>query len=163
WHRAVRLHEGHARALASGHRIASLGEKLIQRWKSSLLQELVNANSGVVDAKIIALAAIKGDKECVKIYNEITDYLCIGIRDIINVLNPEAIFIGGGISLAGDFFFNMINEKIPAYLFKSKFKVPIYPTTFGEQATLMGAISLVVNKILNFELDYQLNDGKVSS
>ncbi len=148
-------------ALASGHRIASLGEKLIQNKKSAILLELANANSGVVDAKIIALAAIKGDKECLKIYNEITEYLCIGIRDIVNILNPEAIFIGGGISFAGDFFFNLINEKIPAYLFKSKFKVPIYPATFGEHATLMGAISLVRNKILNFELEYQLNEEKV--
>ena len=88
-----------------------------------------------------------------EIYNKAIDYLCVGLSDLVTLLNPEAIFIGGGVSLSGDFFFNLLSSNIPKYLLSAKSKIPIIPSTFKEYATTMGAVALVLNEILDFKIE----------
>ena len=45
--------------------------------------------------------AVKGNKKAKKIYEEIGKYLGIGLATISNILNPEAIFFTGKISMSG--------------------------------------------------------------
>ncbi len=48
-------------------------------------------------AKEVGTAASKGDKSAVKSYREAAYYLGIGLANLMNVLNPEAIVVGGGV------------------------------------------------------------------
>jgi len=139
-------------ALASGHRIADLGKKALNVDDSETLNKLTGGNPGLITAEMVAKAAKMGDMPSLKIYNEITEYLCKGIGTIANLLNPEVIYLGGGISLNGKFLFDLVESKKSKYLLKSNAKLPILPSTFGEQATVMGAVSLVLEKIMNLEL-----------
>jgi len=98
-------------SLASGNRIAEMRINLIKQNPTGILATLADNKSTLIDAKLVAEAALKGDKEALQIFDTITDYICIGIGNIVNLLNPESVFIGGGISLSGDFFYKMINSK----------------------------------------------------
>ncbi len=80
------------------------------------------------------------------------EYFCKGIGIISNLLNPEAVYLGGGISLNGDFIFDLVQSKKSKYMLHTNTNMPILPTTFGEQATTIGAVSLVLRKILNLDL-----------
>jgi len=51
----------------------------------------------VVGAKEVGLAACSGDKAAIKSYREAAYYLGIGLANLMNILNPEAIVIGGGV------------------------------------------------------------------
>lgn len=139
-------------ALASGNRIAVMGAELIQQNPGGKLALLSENNATIVDAKMVTEAVIKGDEEARQIFEDITEYICLGIGDLVNLLNPESIFIGGGISLTGDFFYEMINDKKNKYLLKPNRDIVIKPATFGEHATTIGAVSLVLEKILNFKI-----------
>jgi len=139
-------------ALASGHRIASMGKMELDNKDAKLLKKLCENNQNIVTAEIVAKAAMAGDRASIKIFDEISDYLCKGIGTIANLLNPEIIYMGGGISLNGDFFFDLINSKISDYLLAPNANIKILPTTFGEQATCIGAVSLVLEKVMNLEL-----------
>lgn len=139
-------------ALASGNRIAELGVELIRQNPIGILSVLTENNPGLVDAKMVAAAAKQGDPEALKIFEQITEYICIGIGDLVNLLNPESVFIGGGISLIGDFFYEMINSKKNKYLLKPNIGITIKPAFFAEHATTIGAISLVLEMILNFDI-----------
>jgi glucokinase-like ROK family protein len=139
-------------ALASGHRIAALGRQEIQNGNAELLKKLCDGNPDLVTAELVARAAKKGDQASIKIYDEVTEYLCKGIGVIANLLSPEAIFIGGGISLSGKLFFDLIESKKSKYLLPPNADVQITPSTFGEQATSIGAVSLVLKKIMKLEL-----------
>lgn len=139
-------------ALASGLRIEELGKKELAENNSEILKDLCNGNPKLVSAEVIAKAAKMGDQPCVGIYSEVTEYLCKGIGTIANLLNPEIVYLGGGISLNGPFLFDMINSKKTKYLLTSNAKLPILPTTFGEHATVIGAVSLVLEKIMSLEL-----------
>lgn len=139
-------------ALASGHRIANLGKNIVLRNKSDMLKELSNNDINFVTAELVAKAAKKGDPECYRVFSDITEYLSQGIGVLANLFNPEVIFIGGGISLNGKFFFDLIEEKKLNYLLHPNKNVKILPVTFGEQATSIGAVALILEKIMNLEL-----------
>ena len=139
-------------AMASGLRIEELGKKALAENNSEILNNLCHRNPKLVSAEVIAKAAKIGDQACLSIYNEVTEYLCKGIGTIANLLNPEIIYLGGGISLNGPFLFDMINSKKTKYLLPSNSKLPIFPSTYGEHATAIGAVSLVLEKIMNLEL-----------
>lgn len=139
-------------ALASGHRIASLGKLALANNSSELLEELCMGNEGLITAELVAKAAKKGDAASIKIYDEVAEYLCKGIGTIANLLNPETVYVGGGISLSGDLLFDLIEKKKNKYLLPASAKVKIMPSTHGDQATSIGAVSLILEKILNLEL-----------
>ncbi len=138
-------------ALASGRRIAQLGQEAARNNPNNMLFELCGGNIHKIDAKLVALAATKGDAQAQRIYEDITAYIGIGIANIVNLLDPQHIFIGGGVSLSGDIFFKNISKAITKSLISPDKSIQISPTTFGENASLIGAFSLIANKILNFE------------
>ncbi|MEI7751945.1 MAG: ROK family protein [Candidatus Omnitrophota bacterium] len=51
----------------------------------------------VKGAKEVGLAASSGDKVAIESYRKAAYYLGIGLANLMNVLNPEAIVIGGGV------------------------------------------------------------------
>jgi glucokinase-like ROK family protein len=138
-------------ALASGRRIAQLGQATAERKKKGILYDLCEGDFSRIDAKVVAVAADNGDKEARSIYQEITSYLSIGIATLANLLDPQIIFIGGGVSLNGDIFFDNIRKSVKKYLISPEKSVKIAPVTFGENASVTGALSLITSKITNFE------------
>lgn len=138
-------------ALTSGRRIAQLGQEAAVRNKKGPLIDLCEGDISQINAKMVAMAAKQGDKEAKAIYQEITSYLSIGISTLANLLDPQIIFIGGGVSLNGEIFFDNINNSVKRYLISPNKSVKIAPVTFGENASLTGALSLITNKITNFE------------
>jgi glucokinase-like ROK family protein len=139
-------------ALASGHRIAALGKQEFENNNSDTLRELCNGNPSLITAELVAKAAKMGDESSLKIYNEVIEYFCKGIGIISNLLNPEVVYLGGGISLNGEFIFDLIQSKKSKYLLHPNTNMPIIPSTFGEQATTIGAVSLVLRRILTLDL-----------
>lgn len=146
-------------ALASGHRIASLGKELVKNGLSPVLKELCEGDTSQIDARMVGIAAQRNDINAAEIYNRSIDYLCVGLSDLVNLLDPETIFIGGGVSLSGDFFFNLLSRNISKHLLNAKSKIPIIPSTFKEYATAMGAVALVLNEILDFRIETETNEA----
>lgn len=139
-------------ALASGRRIAQLAQdEVAGETQTSILSELCGGDISKIDAKLVAQAAQKGDKAALKIFREITGYLGIAIGSLVNLLNPQIVYIGGGVSLNGDFVFDQIRASVKEYLLMPELELPILPATFNDNASLIGAFSLVANKVVNFE------------
>ncbi len=72
-------------------------EKLNSFPKSSIHIRLKNEK---LTSKLVFEEAIKKDKLALEVFNEISYYLGIGIANLINIFNPEAVIIGGGLSMA---------------------------------------------------------------
>ncbi len=141
-------------ALASGRRIAQLGQEAAGRKKEGPLLDLCERDISRIDAKLVASAALQGDEDAKKVYQEITTYLGIGIATLANLLDPQIIFIGGGVSFNGEIFFDNIRSAVKNYLISPEKSVKIMPVTFGDYSTLTGALSLISNRIINFEPIY---------
>jgi glucokinase-like ROK family protein len=143
--------KGCIEALASGRRIAEMGQERV--CDSLILNDLCNGDVKKIDAKLVAEAAKLGDIIAGEILDTAIGNLCIGIRNLVNLLDPEKILIGGGVSLSGEIFFRKLAACMEGKLMRTKADVPIQPVTFLENATIMGALTLVLEKVLNFELN----------
>lgn len=66
------------------------------------------------------------------------DTICIGIFNVITVLNPEKVLVGGGIS-ANALFINRINDRMNLIDDWHEFKVPIQSCKYFNDAGLLGA------------------------
>ena len=138
-------------ALASGRRIAQMGKEQLSLENIHQIKGLAGFKKENITSKIVFKAALAGDREAQQICAEISDYLALGIGIISNLLNPSKIFIGGGVSLSGDYLFELIKERKDKYLIGQNNDLEILPTTHGEFATAIGSVSLVLEKII--ELD----------
>ena len=79
-------HRGCLEAYASGTAIA--------HWYNTKKRRSVSG------AKEVGVAACLGDQVAIKSYRQAAYYLGIGLADLMNVLNPEVIVIGGGVLLS---------------------------------------------------------------
>ncbi|MGL4367497.1 MAG: ROK family protein [Brevinemataceae bacterium] len=67
------------------------------------------------------------------------DYLAGGIADIVSVLDPEAVILGGGISEQGDALIDLVDPKLRLFLPKS-FSVILKTAKLGNDAAKLGVI-----------------------
>jgi glucokinase len=97
-------------AIASGKGIARRVVENISAIRNSTI--FSDMNPADIDAKKIFAAKRAGDMFAQLIVEETIYYLAVGIVNIINILDPEAIIIGGGISLEGDDLFKPLRMAV---------------------------------------------------
>ena len=111
--------------------------------KNNLLYELIDRKIDKLEAKDIFDAAKQGDSFSLDIIEYETEYLAMGIGNILNILNPEVIVIGGGVALAGDILFNPLKEKLKKYVLSVALEdLKIVPGVLGNEAGIKGAVGL---------------------
>jgi glucokinase len=88
-------------------------------------------------------AANQGDPIALKVVDEITDYLAVGMINAALIVSPQAIVLGGGIAGAGTILMESLQKKINAV---SPIKPQILLSSMNTDAGLIGAASLAVRK-----------------
>ena len=83
----------------------------------------------------------KGDKKAISQISEAGRIIGIGLSNIANILNPEAIIIGGGITNFGKPLFNSISKSLNEYCLDG-IKVKIIPAGLKKDVGAIGALSL---------------------
>jgi glucokinase-like ROK family protein len=137
-------------ALASGNAIAKAACLRLVAGERSLLLDECDRDPTKVTAERVANAAKQGDPLAWEIFDRAVEYLGIGIAGLVNLFSPEAIVIGGGVAQAGDILFEKVRKTIHARsLNKISSEVLLQPATFGLKAAVKGAVSLVLNEVIN--------------
>ena len=96
-----------------------------------------------ISGKIIIDCAKEGDPLAAKVFDRYTDYLALAINSIVSFMDPEVIVLGGGISMAGQFLLDAVNEKMPRYLmFKTMPYGRVELAVLGNGAGIIGAAML---------------------
>ncbi len=101
---------------------------------------------GFTDSLKTYQLAKSGDKKAKKAFEELGRYLGVGLANIINILDPEAIVIGGGLSSAYKFFLPAAKKTMAKFIFspKSRSNVKIFIGKLGENAGAIGAAALFI-------------------
>ena len=99
-----------------------------------------------LSAKSVFDAAKAGDVLAKKIAEEVCDMLGRVIGTICNVINPEAVIIGGGVSRAGDILLELVQEGFRNSVFHASRDTVIRLASLGNDAGIYGAMKLLLNK-----------------
>ena len=95
------------------------------------------------NGKEIFAAIDRGDKDAIKLVDDMTNILARGIANIMLIVNPEMILIGGGISEQKEKFLDPIIEKIKGYVPENIFSsTEIKATELGNKSGLYGAYAI---------------------
>lgn len=92
--------------------------------------------------------AERGDRAACSAYAAAGRYLGIALASLVNVLNPEAFVIGGGISKAGNLMLEPARHEMlkRAFPFATEI-VQILPAAFGNDAGIIGAACLAMGSL----------------
>jgi glucokinase len=102
-----------------------------------------------LDSKMIYEAAVQGDKVALEVFENTGAWLGQGLADTVHHLSPEAIFLFGGPTAAGDYIFKPTKESMEKHLlpiFKNKIKILPSELKPGD-AAIVGASALVWKEI----------------
>jgi glucokinase-like ROK family protein len=148
-------------ALASGNAIAKAARKELERGAESDLLKACDGDPSRLTAEMVAQSAKRGDRVAWRVFDLAAEYIGIGIAGLINLFNPEAIFIGGGVAQAGDILFDRVRKTVQARaLKKTAGAVSILPATFGLKSAVMGAVSLILSSIVNLNFERHADSAK---
>jgi glucokinase len=135
---------GHLEAFASGPAIAREARKALEQGRSSTIPKQAG---GAVTAKSVAAAAKGGDPLALELLRQAGYYLGLGLANLIHILEPQRIVIGGGVSLAGELLLEPARQTVDQRLMSPVYRgVEILPASLGPDVGLMGAAALVMQE-----------------
>lgn len=127
--------------------------KILLGYKTKII-EMAEGNLENVNGAMIYEAALAGDSLAINILTETGRYLGLAITNIIHLINPKRIVIGGGLAKAKDFILAPIREVIEERsLTEQAKKTEIALSEFGEKATVIGAAALVLSELFTVQYD----------
>lgn len=117
------------------------GPAIAERAKGLLADELADAITG---EKVYELA-IEGDKECINILEEAGEMIGIGLTNLIHIINPEKIVLGGAVTKAEQFILPKVKQTIEQRVLTPQAKrTEVTITKLGDDATIIGAAALLL-------------------
>lgn len=133
-------------AYASGEALIALARRKMEKKKKSLLWELCGDNPEYLNGRLIFDAYRKGDGTAVKAVKKYAEYLSEGLANIINILQPRVLCIGGGISKSGDILIPMLRELVGDKIYSrdSARNTELVTAKLDNDAGIIGAAKLGV-------------------
>jgi glucokinase len=102
-----------------------------------------------VSTEVIFEQARNGSEEANATIDETCEYLGSFLASMVNVFNPEAIVIGGGVSHAGDEFIDRIKQSIHERAMKPNLVgLKVVQAQLGNDAGVVGAIHLAAESYI---------------
>ncbi len=132
--------------LATEAAMGALKRRAIEEWDgsvNSVIGQLLRTNARRIDVATIIRAARGGDGLALKVVNETCRWIGRGVANLISILNPDAVVIGGRAGLMLKPYFDEIGEESGRWAMPAAAKqCRIVSATLGEGAGLIGAARL---------------------
>lgn len=140
--------KGCIEVLASGTAIARRAkEKVAKSPKNgSKLLDLAGGEVASVRSEMVAKAAEAGDQLSREILDETMEYLAVWLGNVVDLLEPDVIILGGGASQMLRAEFSNIQKRMERWCVNSRYhEIPIVPAHFGENAGIAGGAALCLS------------------
>jgi len=110
-------------AYASGPNIALRAVEALESGAESTLPSYVAGDFHKITAQIVYQAAQAGDELALEVVRDTAKFLGAAIASLINIFNPEAVVIMGGVTLAGESLFEPLRREVTRRAFKPAVQV----------------------------------------
>ncbi len=134
-------------AYASGTAIAGIAKTTLSAGQIKQILNFSDADS--ISAKVLGRAAKRNYKPAIRIYQQAGFYLGVGLANLLNLLNPEKIILGGGVfkSSPPEFWEAMMAGCKENAWPEAMKAVKIVSSKFQGRAGDFGALALAFDKI----------------
>ncbi|HET9309733.1 MAG TPA: ROK family protein [Actinomycetota bacterium] len=134
--------------VASGTALTREGRLAAERHPDSELAKIAGGDAAIVTGAMVTQAARGGDAVSVGILLDVGYRLGVGIAGLVNVLDPDLVVIGGGVSDAGDLLLEPVRDAFRRSVEAPdrRPKVPIVRAALGADSAAIGAAALVFER-----------------
>jgi len=117
------------------------GKKAAESHPDSKLNELTGSDINKMNAKIVFDAAQAGDRVAANVIDWYIDHLAIGLVNVINIFQPQAIALGGGVSAQKEKLLQPLREKMADEIYggADMLKTDLLVCELGNDAGIIGA------------------------
>lgn len=138
--------QGCVERLTSGPYIAQMVQDTLNRERSrgKILRALVAGKIAEITARQVNEAAEMGDAIAIAALKQAGWALGVGIGNAANFLNPQLFVLGGGVSKAGQHFWQAVRQSARNTALP-EVPVTIVPAQLGDDAPLWGAVALALH------------------
>ncbi|MEM7035212.1 MAG: ROK family protein [Chloroflexota bacterium] len=113
------------------------GPALVARYNQASDQTLKTGEA-------IFEALVSGDAIAEQVIRSAAEALGVSVGFLVNILDPEALIIGGGLGLAGGLYWETLIESTRAHIYADNTRnIPIIPAALDVDAGLIGAAAIV--------------------
>ena len=127
----------------SASALIRMGREAMAEDAGSLMHSLCGRDPGKLGGRTVFEAAEKGDPAACRVLDRYLDELTAGLVNVINILQPEVICLGGGISSASDkLLYAPLTERVRRNMFDESYPVNIRRALLGNDAGIIGAAML---------------------
>ena len=134
-------------ALASGRAIARMAREAISAGKRTQILAIAGGDAESVEAEHVEQAARAGDPVAREIFSRAATYLGVGVANLLNLLNPARVIIGGGVSKAGDLLFDPVRRIARQRAFERPGRdAEIVPAALGDDSGPVGVAAVALQR-----------------
>jgi len=136
--------------LASGPAIAKRARLAADLAPGSSMLELAGGNLRNITSEIVGAAYARGDQVAREVLCETVDVLTLWLGNIVDLLEPDIIILGGGIAFLLAPFFDEVRDRLPSFCINPRSReIPVVPARYGADVGIAGGAALCSQMLQN--------------
>jgi glucokinase len=130
-------------ALASGPAIARRASEKMSSGRRSSIMEQADGHLDRVTSEMVGRAYVAGDQLAKEVLQETAMFLTVWLGNIVDLLEPDVMILGGGAASMLQPFFDEIRDRLPAWCVNSHCQeIPLVTAHYGADAGIAGGAAL---------------------
>lgn len=132
-------------ALASGTAIARRTREAVVRdsKRGKSLLALAGGDGATIRSEMVGSAAVDGDALACEILSETIEYLAAWLGNIVDLLEPEVIILGGGVAEMLKPHFGELQSRMRSRCVNARYaEIPLVAAHYGENSGIAGGAAL---------------------
>ena len=130
-------------ALASGNAIARRARERIAAGAASAMLEIAGGNVDAIRGEAVGKAFLAGDRFAKELILETIEMLAVWLANMIDLLDPEVIVIGGGAATLYQPYYEQLRERIPRVAVNPRAaEVQVISAHYGADSGIAGGAAL---------------------
>ena len=128
---------------AAGPAIARRARAKLETGRTSDLLDLAGGELGHLTSQMVGQAAAAGDPVASEVLQETVELLSFWFGNIVDLLEPDVMIVGGGVASMLQPFFGQIRDRLPGCCVNQRCKeIPLVVARYGEDAGVAGGAAL---------------------
>jgi glucokinase len=130
---------------ASGPAIAkrARAKVIAESGPGSALLDLAGGSPDAITSDMVGQAYTAGDRVAKAVLSDTIELLTLWLGNMIDLLDPEVLIMGGGVSTMLRPLFSEIRDRLPSCCVNSRCQeIPLIPACYGEDAGIAGGAAL---------------------
>lgn len=129
---------------ASGAGLAWLAAQSVAAGGGARILELAGGEVSSIAGRHVTAAADEGDVDALEVFEQFSQWTALGIGNLINILDPDLVIIGGGVAVHSRHFLGRVQQLLAAEVLGAGAHrpTPVATALLGPEAGAIGAALL---------------------